>query len=319
MPERFFVGVDGGGTRSTAILVSESGSILNVKRGDGLNYHTIGMESARNHLLSLINDLLKGNCQNAIVSIGLSSLDDIATEEQVAAFIGDSLPHDNVFLHSDAYMALMAATFGEKGAITIAGTGSMIVRVDENGVQKPAGGWGYILGDEGSSYSIALNGMRSAIREWEGTGIATSLSSALMKVYRLSSPRQLIDRVYDPKTKPSDIAGFAKYVLIEAANGDKAAYNIVESEIRALARTLVQLVQDDPPKTAWLYGGVFEHNEWTIPLFESEIQKALPEVCASLIPYSPAIGAAIYAIKRKKGLNASVIQEIKNTYKEWTF
>ena len=317
MAQTYYIGADGGGTRTTACLLSSNGEILAVHKGGGLNYHAIGLEKARENLKSIVLSLLPGEYENAVIGAGLSALDDKATREQLLSFCGDVFSPDRMLLHSDAYMALMAATLGKKGVLAISGPGSMIVSSDENGIQTPAGGWGYLLGDEGSSYSIAVRGLKAAIRFYEGTGEETSLLSKAMEFFSLSSFRSLIDKIYDPNTMPSDIAKFAKEVLTEAKNGDAVSYEIAKDEITSLASTLSALVKDDPPETAWVFGGVFEHNSWMIDLFEEALKKRCPNMKAALIPMSPAVGAAIYAMKQKNALTDEVLSNIQSAYREW--
>lgn len=317
----YYIGCDGGGTRTTAVLVSEKGEIKNVFRGKGLNYHAIGLKKAQMHLKDLIDEITKDLPKESRIKIGvgMSALDDLPTEKQLTDFAGDVFSKEDLFLHSDAYMALMAATLGQSGALVIAGTGSMAVYADETLRQTPAGGWGYLLGDYASSYQLAIDGIKAAIRAYEETGEATCLTNALMKRFSLSAPRQLIDYVYSPATEPSDIAKFAIDVLNAAHAGDKIAMSIVRENFDILSRIVDSLTKHNLPETVWLFGGVFEHNHWVITLFEEMLSRFKKNVRASLIPYPPAIGSAVYAMKMDKALTDEVLANIKNTYKETDF
>ncbi len=317
----YYIGADGGGTRTTAVLMSEKGEIKKVLRGKGLNYHAIGMEKAQMHLKELIDDITVGltDADQIKIGVGMSALDDLPTEKQLSDFAGSIFSKEDMFLHSDAYMALMAATLGESGALVICGTGSMAVYADETLKQTPAGGWGYLLGDYGSSYQLAVDGIKASIRAFEQTGEATSLTDAMMKRFSLSAPRQLIDYVYAPSTVPSDIAKFAIDVLSAANEGDKAALDIVNEHFDILSRIVDSLAKHDLPETVWLFGGVFEHNAWVIDLFEKMLSRFKKNVRASLIPYPPAIGSAVYAMKMCGQLTENVLETMKNTYKETDF
>lgn len=317
----YYIGADGGGTRTTAVLMTEKGEIKKVLRGKGLNYHAIGMEKAQMHLKELIDELTSGfsDADHIKIGVGMSALDDLPTEKQLSDFAGNIFSKEDMFLHSDAYMALMAATLGESGALVICGTGSMAVYADETLKQTPAGGWGYLLGDYGSSYQLAIDGIKAAIRAFEKTGEATSLTDAMMKRFSLTAPRQLIDYVYAPSTVPSDIAKFAIDVLNAANDGDKAALDIVNEHFDILSRIVDSLAKHALPETVWLFGGVFEHNAWVIDLFEKKLSLFKKNVRASLIPYPPAIGSAVYAMKMCGQLTENVLENMKNTYKETDF
>ncbi len=317
----YYIGADGGGTRTTAVLINEKGEILKVLRGKGLNYNTIGLEKAQIHLKTLINEMTIGlsDASDLKIGVGMSALDDLATEKQLSDFSGNVFSKEDLFLHSDAYMALMAATLGESGALVICGTGSMAVYADKTLKQTPAGGWGYLLGDYGSSYQLAIDGIKAAIRAFENTGSETKLTDAMMTRFCLKKPREFIDYVYAPTTIPSDIAKFAIDVLNLANAGDSIAMDIVKEHFDILSRIVDSLTKHRLPETFWLFGGVFEHNAWVIDLFESMLARFSPAVRASLIPYPPAIGSAIYAMKQCGALTESVLETIKNTYKETDF
>lgn len=317
----YYIGADGGGTRTTAVLLSQSGEILKIARGGGLNYHAIGLKRAQEHLKALKDELTSNLEKDAVIQIGcgMSALDDAPTARQLEDFAGDVFDKSSLFLHSDAYMALMAATLGKSGAIVICGTGSMAVYADETLRQTPAGGWGYLLGDYGSSYQLAVDGIRAAIRAFEETGEHTRLTDSIMKRFGLKRPRQLIDFVYAPDTVPSDIARFAIDVLENARQGDLVSERIVDEHFDMLSKTVFSLTKRALPDTVWLFGGVFEHNEWVISLFESMLRRFRPDVRASLIPYPPAIGAAVYAMNACGALTPEVLSTIQNTYKESDF
>lgn len=317
----YYIGADGGGTRTTAVLISETGKILKVCRGKGLNYNAIGMEKAQAHLKTLIDELTRGLPDESEIKIGvgMSALDDLPTERQLSDFAGNVFQKENLFLHSDAYMALMAATLGESGVLVICGTGSMAVYADETLKQTPAGGWGYLLGDYGSSYQLAIDGIKAAIRAFEETGEKTTLKDAMMTRFSLSAPRRLIDYVYAPSTLPSDIAQFAIDVLNEAHSGDQTAMAIVTEHFDILSRIVDSLTKHALPDVIWLFGGVFEHNKWVIGLFEKMLSRFKIGVRASLIPYPPAIGSAVYAMNKCGALTDEILKNIKNTYKETDF
>ena len=316
----YYIGADGGGTRTTCVLISETGEVLAVKKGGGLNYHTIGMENVQKNLSGLIASLVS-DLQDADIRIGvgMSALDDKATESQLSAFAEGYFDKEKLFLHSDAYAALMAATLGQSGVIVICGTGSMAVYADENLRQTPGGGWGYLLGDAGSSYNLAIDGMRAAIADYEETAGKTLLKEALMKRFSLSHPRALIDFVYADTTRPSDIAKFAMDVLTLAEKGDSIAAEIVDRHMEEMAKIVYSLTKKKLPSPVWLYGGVFEHNPFVIRLFESKLNALCPGAKAQLLSCPPAVGAAIYAMNECGALNEIIIENIKNTYKEMDF
>ena len=244
MDRGLLIGVDGGGTHTRAIAVRPDGSIAAAAAGSGMNYHNIGLAAARRNLQAIVDDLLArcGASSYTRLTVGLSALDSAADDETRARFAGDLFDPEKLDLESDAYTALMGVTLGGPGAITICGTGSMLLMLDENGVQHVSGGWGHALGDVGSSYTMAVEGLRAAINAWEGTGAATELCEEALKFYHIAVPRALIDKVYNPSVEPGRLAQFARVVLSLAAQ-DTVAYDIVRGNMTRLAHQTVALLK----------------------------------------------------------------------------
>ena len=110
-------------------------------------------------------------------------------------------------------------------------------RSTRTGKDARAGGWGYLLGDEGSAFRIGLLGLRAACRAADDIGEPTALLPVLLKELGSSDPREFIPAVYRGKWDKAAIAGLAPLVLTAAANGDAVATAIFEQEARELART----------------------------------------------------------------------------------
>ena len=307
------IGVDGGGTHTRAIAVRPDGSIAAAAAGSGMNYHNIGLAAARKNLQAIVDELLArcGASSYARLTVGLSALDSAADDETRARFAGDLFDAEKLDLESDAYTALMGVTLGGPGAITICGTGSMLLMLDENGVQHVSGGWGHALGDVGSSYTMAVEGLRAAINAWEGTGAATKLCEEALQFYHISAPRALIDKVYSPSVEPGRLAQFARVVLSLALE-DMVAYDIVRGNMTRLARQTVALLKGhEGISRIGVYGGVFQHNPWALSCYAEEIRKSRPCASISLPEYPPEAGAVIHAFIREKALTDEVLRNLR--------
>ena len=151
------IGVDGGGTHSTAVAVAPDGRVLAVTYGEGLNHHNIGIPTARTRLAGMIR-ALRTQCGEPVVlgvCVGMSALDGPADEKTLRQFAVGELAGFPLDLQSDAYIALVGFAKGAPGLIVICGTGSMLLMVDERRRQYVSGGWGYLLQDAGSGYTLA--------------------------------------------------------------------------------------------------------------------------------------------------------------------
>ncbi len=315
--KKLIIGVDGGGSKSIGAAADESGRVLAVYRGGGTNSYQIGAEQARRNLKEIMDGLERA-CGGACVllSVGLPSLDTTADKATLRAFAGDVFDPERLILESDACMALEGMTVGDRGMIVICGTGSMAL-LDDGSSQRVAGGWGYLLGDPGSGYSIALAGLRAAIRAWEGTGPETALADRAMAYWKLNQPRDLIGLIYDPACGPDTVARFAGEVFALAEDGDGEAENIIREETRLVAWQAASLLQSAPGvEKVGLYGGIFQHQPLARQLFADALRARLPGRSIQIVKpeYPPEIGAVIRGFKRLGTLNDTRLANLKTSY-----
>ena len=321
MAHSLYIGIDGGGTHSTAVAVWPDGRVAARSFEDGLNFLNAGVEVVRLRTEHMVHELcLKAGVplEQAMVCIGSSALDLPADEATARQFVTGCLSLEQLDLQSDAYAALMGCTLGEPGVIVICGTGSMLVLVDSTGRQIPAGGWGYLLGDAGSSYTLAREGLIAAIDEIDGIGTATALTADALAFFDAqASPRTIIDKVYAPDFGPEKLAAFARFVLIRASEGDPVAYGIVQRNMIRLGRLAAQmLLKDEKARRIGLYGGVFAHNPFARELFSNVVLELVPDAQFCPVAFPPELGAVIHLLRKENLLTPDVLTRMKSTDKE---
>ena len=131
MSRGLLIGIDGGGTHSSAVAVWPDGRIAAVAREGGMNFHNDGVDAVRRRLENVVGALCAGAGAPAErICAGLSALDGPADRETLAVFASDTWPAGTLDLQSDAYIALMGCTLGSPGMIVICGTGSMLLLLD---------------------------------------------------------------------------------------------------------------------------------------------------------------------------------------------
>ncbi len=292
---RFFLGLDGGGTKTTVLVGDENGNVLYKTVGDTVNYCAVGMQQARGNMKAMLDTVAKetGITHFAGVCIGMSALFGRASEEETAAFCDGIFSADKIIMDSDLYIALAAT--GEKGAaaVGICGTGSMACGRTEDGSIITKGGYGYLLGDEGSGFRIAQDGLFEAVRAAEQSGEITSLLQAALDFWGVKTAPQLIDVFYDPPMERNKIAKFAPCVIREAENGDQIALQVVKKQAGLFADTAKALLKELPQDIPfYVYGGIFEHNQLFRDLFANEI----PDRSIVLLTKTPAEGALRAAV-----------------------
>ncbi len=198
----------------------------------------------------------------------------------------------------DAEIALSGATEGEPGIVMIAGTGSMAFGRNSEGRTARAGGWGYLVGDEGGGFDISRRALRAALQFEEGWGPATSLHRELLTRTGAASANDLLHRCYASISR-YEFAALAPLVNECAEAGDQVAEHILVNAARAL-RSYVQGVHrnvfaaSEPVRVSYI-GGVFKSAKLR-KAFSSYVHEWLG--CDTVSPrLSPAAGAVIEALR----------------------
>lgn len=300
MREPVYIGADGGGSRTTVTAVDASGNVLGSHTGGGINFYSEGMERARNTLKETVDGLKKkiGLEEEAYLSIGMSALDDYATEEQLISFCGDCFDPKTTFMCSDIVAGLYGLTLGEPGVMLISGTGMIAAALDQNKNVLISGGLGYLLNDEGGCYGIGHAGILSAIRALEKVGPSTILSEKLLSFYGISYYRDLIPILYEKENVNGYIASFALMVLEASREGDLEAIRIVDQNLSVLvahANRLLNEIQFDTAQIG-VYGGLFEKNPDIRERFQQQITQTHAGVRVQIPSIPPQIGAVLYAL-----------------------
>ena len=284
---KYYLGIDGGGTRTTAAVSDESGKIIIKKQGKTINFYSVGMETARNNLDSLINEIsTEFGCEEFEgVFVGCSALDDKADEATLKALCGN-IRTKAIEMNSDLYIALKSMGDIECPCVAVCGTGSMAIGTDKYGNTVVSGGWGHIIGDEGSGYAIAINALKVCC-ELCDKGEASPLLDAAESYFGVSDFRKAIDIIYSPETTKDALAGFAADIG-KLAQTDNTAKDIVISEAKAFAKTVLILLDKIGCCSALgLYGGIFVHNAIFTEAFKSDIKSVYPDIDIKLLTVPP--------------------------------
>ena len=313
------IGVDGGGTHSRLALSDESGRILARHEGGGINYNSIGMERARANLFDAVEALL--SFENAclsdcdLLSIGSSALDAPADAALTAKFCGDLFAPERCLMDSDVAVSLLAATRGEAGILLIAGTGSMGAAFDADGRRYIGGGWGYLLGDNGSGFDIGRRALLAAAEAEEG-GTETLLRTLFLRHFGVNSIRSVLPRIYAPDFYPADLAALAPFADWAADEGDAVAKDILASAADASARLCAYLHARSGANNVCIYGGVFEHSKLYVSAFHAAVSKlGLGHLSISALPLPPEAGALIAAADRLNLGNANFYSNLEQSFK----
>lgn len=293
----YFLGIDGGGTRTVALCCDAQGTVVAKVSGDSINFYSEGMQRARENMRDVVNQIeaLVGVSEFEGVFIGSSALSGEADTQTLETFTKDIFNAKNIVMDSDLAAALMTMYDSKECVAVISGTGSMAVLKTAHNEVKTAGGWGYILGDEGSAYAIAIDGIRAGIRGFEGSAEKTVLTDELVSFFNASDIYDLIGLFYDPPMERKKIADFARCVC-SVAERDAVAKDIVKSQAESLSKTVLALIKDQPKDIKiGLWGGVALNSKlFRDALTQSLASQGYENVC--VLPFSPEVGAVFGAV-----------------------
>lgn len=300
----FFIGVDGGASKTAALVVDANGNPVGRGLAGGSNHLRVGIEEATRNIERAMNIALV-EAGIAIRNVeyaycGIAGSDHPVHRQKVIDSLRIFFPHGNFIVDTDARIALTGAVGFGSGVVIISGTGSVAFGRNAGGQDARSGGWGPTLGDEGSGYWIAREGLSAIVRAHDGRGFATQMTDLLCDEYGMCEPTELPRFVYAATTHVDDIARYGKLV-IEAANaGDDVAREILMRAGSELAECVLAIARKlhmtDTEFPVAYVGGAFNAGELLLNPIRLRMQRDAPG--AILIPpkNSPVEGAAMMAM-----------------------
>ena len=297
----YIVGIDGGGTRTVGILTTKTGQCLAQVQSGPSNYHVVGEAKTQAVLENVIGELReKSGIPSASAihfCLGMAGLGR-AEDRKVVGRICDELgiSKNRRILTHDAHIALVGGTEKQQGVIVISGTGAIVYGVNTNGDEARASGWGYLLGDEGSGYDIAIKGLRAVARAADGRGNPTELTNRILDRLERNEPSELIRWTH--AASRDEIAQLAEVIFDTAQTTDAVATEIVDKaadELVCATESVIKQLEFIEPFDIVLSGGNLIHQ----PMFSDKLRHRLariqPKVSVLLPKHEPAYGAVLLA------------------------
>lgn len=304
----YTIGVDGGGTKTEAVLLDERGHIVDRFVAGATNPHAVTFETAQARLAETTDRLLanlgerSSDCRAICLGLaGVSRQDESARiRDYMIAHLRPGHPGVRVYVRNDAEIAIMAALDQPHGIIAIAGTGSIVYGVTPDGGSYRVGGWGHLLGDEGSGYAIGLKSLQAAMQSFDGILPETALTSLIMHKCNLASMDELKAYIYAPSIHKQHIAEFASLCIQAGDAGDAVATGILERAAEELATAALAIRRKhvsfaNAPLA--VSGSMFAHGAIFRRAFEQRHKLDAPAAPIVLSARPPAVGAALLAMR----------------------
>jgi N-acetylglucosamine kinase-like BadF-type ATPase len=302
----YVLGFDVGSSKTQCFLADGDGRVTARSEGPGANIRVFGELETEQVLRSVMESVIGAEpIPLDTICVGIAGADreeDTTVVRRIVSRIGRT---DRVLVVNDALIALEAGVGDAPGIVIIAGTGSIAYGRNMQYRAARAGGWGYVLGDEGSGYWMGRLALRSVVRASDGRGDRTALSRHVLKHFGVSRARELVREIYTRDLGPSQISALAKYVQTAVDEGDLVARNIVQAGARELVAAAgsvaSQLSMSEESFTFVLAGGIFRAVPWLADELRTRLPVVAPGSRTELLEDEPAVGAIRLALAEARG------------------
>ncbi|SEQ68780.1 N-acetylglucosamine kinase [Piscibacillus halophilus] len=314
------IGIDGGGTKTKAVMADQKGHIYAVATSGATNPNSVSHSQLKKNIQSLFNCLQDVHpdefeqvdfCFAGMAGVGEASsknqLHDIFTEiVQAYKF--------EYKLYNDGINALFAGTLGEPGIVQIAGTGTITYGLNSLGEFHRVGGWGYLFDDQASGYDLGKQALSYVFQAYDGRGSQTILEHILLNHFQVRAVPDLIPTIYAHEKPRELIASISQLVFEAYDSGDFVAGKIIleasEQYIKNINTLLKRAFQDELPSLISLAGGLFNRSDVFIPLIQKKINRSIP---IQKVRLEPVAGAVIAALKE---IGQLIDSEFEQNFKE---
>lgn len=302
LPERFILGVDGGATKTVCAIADENFHVLGIGRSGPCNYNTVGVERARRNVEEAIQKAYQSagkRLEGKIADVGCFGIGGLTTQhdyEIISTQIVPSWSAKNRIIVNDVIVAFYAATNGDPGIVVVAGTGSIAYGMNSRGMSMVSGGWGWLIGDEGSAFYIAREALSLATKAYDGRGGKTILVDMFREEFKVDDFKDIVPKIYHEVTS-AGIASLSRIVFSAAKRGDRMAIKILRNAGEELGRAAVaiarRLFDRNERIMIGVSGGVFIADPTVWEYFKKYVSKRLSNVTFVPPVKHPVIGALI--------------------------
>ena len=306
--ERYYLGIDGGGTKTHAVITTSSYRVIGEGFSGAANPLRIGLAEAVSHIVQAVADA----CAQAGIELNdiswacaaIAGINHPIHYHTMKDALDEAMLVAGLELVTDARAALEGALDGKAGIVVIAGTGSIVFGVNPDGRQARAGGFGPTLSDEGSGYYIAQQALKAVVSAFDGRSPKTIMSERICKKLGVASPSDLPAVIYNSDAEPVEIASLAELVDEAARKGDAVAREILIRAGRELGRLAVSVIEKLSLQATAFHiacvGSVFQSGELVLEPLRQAVGSVAPRAEIGSPLYSPAIGAAMLAKMQPK-------------------
>jgi glucosamine kinase len=296
---RFVMGVDGGATKTLAAVLDMEKQDIHLGHAGPSNQDAVGATAAVRALLEAADEAIAGAGISperlAAAVLAIAGTDTQAVEDNVRA-----VRTEDWVVVNDVVAAWATATGTGPGIAVICGTGSNVFGVGPQDHPWRAGGWGHLLGDEGSAYWLGIQSIKAALSDREASGPETALSDAAPAFFGLDSVERLAAHVYSKPLTKGEIAALATETARLAREGDEVARELFARGAQELSRQVAAVIEQTALAGSFpvgLIGGVFKAGEVMLEPFRRAIRERAPTARIARVEMAPVGGSLLLAAR----------------------
>lgn len=303
---RYVAGLDGGGTKTAVTIADENGSIVHEFAVGALNINGQDEASVRASLAEICAEIDRalpgGLAACTVICLGAAGISNPVVSGLMTSGLREGGYGGELVLVGDHETALCGAHDGLYGAILIAGTGSIAYGRNGNGDTHRAGGFGHLIDDEGSGYSIGRDLLSAVVRSSDGREEPTVITDLVYERLGIGSVREIVGFVYDKNRNKKEIAAIAPLLSAACESGDRAALRIAQRNADALAETACAVtgrleLQDGELA---LLGSVLTRNRHVRERFIEAMSRLQPGLSCIEPKRDASYGAVLLALEKLK-------------------
>src|SRR5215510_6566479 len=300
------IGIDAGGTKTVCLLADDQGNIVAEARRGGANLQAAGELEVEKVLHQVMEEAIGDrSIVPEAICLGIAGVDREDEMRVVRAIMRRIGYKSRVVVVNDALIALVAGAGDAPGIVIIAGTGAIAYGRNDSGEAARAGGWGHMIGDEGSGYWIGREALAAVMRARDGRGPATQLTDAMLAHFQVDDVSRLPRIVYDREVPRMSVAAVGPIVQQAVDEGDAVATRILEraaEELVLAARSVAsRLEMRGDAFTFYLAGGAFKVVPWLAVDLPRRLIEVAPRSQVQVLDAEPAVGAVWLALSEARG------------------
>ena len=307
--DKYYIGVDGGGTKTQAVLIDANRKIIRRAFSGGSNPSVFGIKTSIERIYDAVYKVTLGKLSDVPACLAIAGLN---SQEDKKNFYNNLFKNKKLskilakssIVVNDTVAALRSATVDKNAIVLISGTGSNCWGRNEKGEEAKAGGLDYILSDEGSGYAIGLSILKSVVWALDGRGPKTILVDLLFKKLNVKNLDTLSNLIYKKPWNKTDIASIAPLAGKAAFLKDDVAEKIIfnaASDLGLMIKTVAKRLGLQNKKYMIVRtGSVFKIQKILCECLEKDILKFSPKAVFTKQKVNSATGAAFLALEKIK-------------------